>query len=493
MRARAGKGTISLAIVMCIAAGSVISVLAGAALASSGTATPSTVTHGQKVRVTWSGMLTNSLIFIDQCNNKAVVSPVTFQYGSDCDRLGEQSVSNAFNNGAGQTGTDQGAGLNPDFSTFVGLESSGQLGWGCGPTGTPTGADDGTPAHNLIYNPCVIRVTDYAPATPTDTILITLSFAAPSGTPPVFTADSPPSALVAGQPFTYTFAATGTPTPTFNFRLYGIHGLTLDTTSGVWSGTVTQPGTYTYQVQADNTAAGTLGATHQLTVTRPTYSQVVVADGAVDYWRLNDTTSTAHDSAGASDGTYSLSFPGRPRLYPGATSNDVSNKGGYFYLNDALSVAGSPGSRIAGDSTVEAWFQIPTNLSPESTNYMFKSTVSGPGGWGTVDWYGEVGSATLEYVGRGAMTITFPYNATSSSVWHHFALTISGSTATIYIDGRVAASSPAAASTQPSGPTFIGTDGYNDGGGLDGMLQDVAVYNRAMTAAQIAAHIAAAT
>lgn len=74
---------------------------------------------------------------------------------------------------------------------------------------------------------------------------------------PVFTADRPPAGSV-GVPYSYTFAATGKPTPTFVVTA-GIlpSGLTLDATTGVLTGIPTAPGTFT--VSASNSAGTTLG------------------------------------------------------------------------------------------------------------------------------------------------------------------------------------------------------------------------------------------
>ena len=74
-----------------------------------------------------------------------------------------------------------------------------------------------------------------------------------SQAPPVFTAATPPATATVGAAYTYTFAATGGPAPTFQVSSGALPaGLSLNTTTGVLSGTPTAAGPGTFTVTATN-------------------------------------------------------------------------------------------------------------------------------------------------------------------------------------------------------------------------------------------------
>jgi hypothetical protein len=71
--------------------------------------------------------------------------------------------------------------------------------------------------------------------------------------PPAFTADSPATIATAGAAYSYTFAASGLPAPTFALASGALPpGLNLDGASGVLSGTPTTTGVFTFSVGATN-------------------------------------------------------------------------------------------------------------------------------------------------------------------------------------------------------------------------------------------------
>jgi hypothetical protein len=86
-------------------------------------------------------------------------------------------------------------------------------------------------------------------------------------TPPLVQHQAPPDTLTLGHSYSYTYTATGSPAPTWSVASGTLPGgLTLNSTTGVLSGTPTAAGPATFSVQADNGAAPT-STSQQVTVT----------------------------------------------------------------------------------------------------------------------------------------------------------------------------------------------------------------------------------
>ena len=89
----------------------------------------------------------------------------------------------------------------------------------------------------------------------------------PNSQAPTFTADSPPTTDTVNSPYSYTFTASGHPAPTFALNSGTLPtGLTLNSASGVLSGTPTATGASTFTVSAGN-GVGTAAVSPSITVT----------------------------------------------------------------------------------------------------------------------------------------------------------------------------------------------------------------------------------
>jgi len=193
-------------VVMLMATAASLGLAGPARAAASVDATPTTVwTNGQGVHLTWSGMTPRASIYIDQCDNVQAVKPQSFDYGSDCATLSEHSVDGQTYNVAGSGATGVNGAVDSDFKTFVGPEPSGFLGWGCGPNGSPEGVKVGG---LTMYNPCLLRVADSAPATPINVVYVKLTMGQPGAAPPAAIRLSPGSLTFPG---TTAVGATSAP------------------------------------------------------------------------------------------------------------------------------------------------------------------------------------------------------------------------------------------------------------------------------------------
>lgn len=118
-----------------------------------------------------------------------------------------------------------------------------------------TGMLSGTPSAPGASTFTVTASNGVPPDAVSPSLTITVSTAG-TGTAPVLTADSPPATATVGTPYSYTFAATGSPAPVFGVSSGALPaGLTLALTTGVLSGAPTTPGTSTFKVTAGNGVA----------------------------------------------------------------------------------------------------------------------------------------------------------------------------------------------------------------------------------------------
>ena len=265
--------------------------------------------------------------------------------------------------------------------------------------------------------------------------------------------------------------------------------------------TVTVPGTaatavvpglangtaYTFVVSATNSAGTSLPSnpSRPITPTAPptdgTYASQVLQDAPAGYWRLDEsaTTAPAADASGnGRTGTYS---GGVTVGQAGATAGGTA--AAYDGSTGATTVADASPLRLNGPFTIEFWAKM-TSFVNSWPGLLRKGAAGTADGY--VVWYTSNG--TLHFK-RGNLDIATPAGALTTSAYKHFALVDDGSTATWYVNGTAVSSGQLAASLS------AGTDplilGQGDQAGKQA-LDDVAVYNKALTGARIAAHVSAA-
>ncbi|KQS68792.1 PKD domain-containing protein [Modestobacter sp. Leaf380] len=246
----------------------------------------------------------------------------------------------------------------------------------------------------------------------------------------------------------------------------------------------------TAQVRAHYTASGrTLSSTPAPT---DVYGAAVAADEPTTYWRLDDAanaTSAVDASGSGAVGTYTgeVSRAQSGVTLPGTDSRaiDLDGRGGYvvssqrtddpttFTAETWFNTTSSNGGRLIGfGSTQDAW-----SNNYDRFVYMFADGRLRFGVWAP-----------------GEAVIDTP-RAYNDGDWHHVVATFGSTGMALYVDGAL---------VQTNGNTSVaGYDGYwrlgsdNIWGGantaaFDGLLDEAAVYDRALTAQQVAAHWTAA-
>jgi hypothetical protein len=141
-----------------------------------------------------------------------------------------------------------------------------------------------------------------------------------------------------------------------------------------------------------------------------------------------------------------------------------------------------------GPFTFSAWvFRTPV------FNNGHTALVSRQLGTGAGEYYnfGFLGDILVLYInGNAGSTLVQASGTTASNAWIHVAASYDGSTVTLYVAGaRVAQQSHVASFPSSTNPVYIGNK--KDGTALDqafaGRLDEIAIYNRALPAAAIAA------
>jgi hypothetical protein len=241
---------------------------------------------------------------------------------------------------------------------------------------------------------------------------------------------------------------------------------------------------------ADKTWTFTTGA-----ASTSAYQNTVMADEPVSYWRLGEAKGpTVADSASGGNtgtivGAVTTGVAGALADDPN-TAVSFDGKTGYITIPDDSSLD------MTRDLTVEAWVK-PAVLGVTQTvlhkgdgteldEWQYRLSITQDNHWrGTV------------YANNTSYTVTEPATVVANQ-WYHLALTRAGDTLTLYVNGAAVATAKVTQDlTVGEGPLTIGRTGsfttpawatYYFAGAVD----EVAVYNHALPADRIKAHVAAA-
>ncbi|MDQ2826026.1 MAG: family 16 glycosylhydrolase [Actinomycetota bacterium] len=211
------------------------------------------------------------------------------------------------------------------------------------------------------------------------------------------------------------------------------------------------------------------------------YAAVVAADGPVSHWRLGDTSgTTAADSFGSNPGTY---LNGVTLGASSLVAADPTNRAAMFDgANDAVAVQSSGGLSPTGAVTVEAWIK--------------PSAVPSPGNFASVTTKAEsyalqFNGPQLEFTTMQSGTrrrVQAPAGAVVAGQIYHVVGTYDGATQRLFVNGAQVASAAF------SGPMSVNTNRVVLGSWdtaseyFSGTVDEVAIYAKALTAAQVANH-----
>jgi YD repeat-containing protein len=364
---------------------------------------------------------------------------------------------------------------------------------------TSTGATATTSkAFNVAGSATVgLRVTDNLGLTATTSKVITVQNRAP-----VASFTIAPNPLTVGSTASFNGAASSDPDGTVTKYEWDLDGNgTYETSTGATATT-----SNAYATSGNRTiglrVTDNLGATGTTTVVlnvQSKYSGTIAGtSGLVDYWRMAETTGTSlADGVGSRTATTS----GGPTLgVAGGLGTDSNTAVSFDGSNDTASAS----LNLSGSSaiTVEFWMKWNSFTINDDMAMEFTPNSSNTNG-GFFIQPNAIEQLTRFGVGIGRSTSrnTSFFTRPSAGVWHHYAFVLDSKAAAAqqvvpYVDGA------AVSYTKPSSGTgagnfanstlyFMSRGGSSLFGG--GSLDEVAIYNRALTAAEVSAHFKSAT
>ena len=195
------------------------------------------------------------------------------------------------------------------------------------------------------------------------------------------------------------------------------------------------------------------------------------------YWKFDEGSgTTAFDSSGnGNDGL----FNGDPQWVAGKYGGALEFDG-----DDYLNCGNGDSLQIQDEITMSFWFQVDAFVNTWE-GFLAKGDnsyrASRGGGTGNATHMGISGTSTGGGNGwfNGTVIVT-------DGQWHHYAATYDGAAGKIYIDGVLDVTSPGTGQINISSyDLYIGENSQATGRFFHGLLDDVRIYSRAMTDAEI--------
>jgi concanavalin A-like lectin/glucanase superfamily protein len=204
----------------------------------------------------------------------------------------------------------------------------------------------------------------------------------------------------------------------------------------------------------------------------PSSSPIDLQKGLVGWWQFkgNALDSTPHGNNCTSSGA-SLTTDRESAANSAYSFNGSSAK---------LTCTSSGLPNINGSQTMSAWIYIPT-AAGYAVRDIATSEISGT----SANQLRITASGDLQASQWGGSATVTGTHTVSTNAWHMATFTYNGTTAALYLDGQLDTS--ATATPQSGTPTSFYIGSYGSGEYWDGSLDDVRVYNRALSATEVAA------
>lgn len=264
-------------------------------------------------------------------------------------------------------------------------------------------------------------------------------------------------------------------------------------TMGLVQTGLTPGSSHTYRVRATDPLGNTTTSPDvAVTVSGRTaspYVQRIRSDGARSLWRLDEPSGPrGYDSAGFDDLTVGT---GVTRAVAGAIAKDTDTAT-HFDGTAAGTASTTSFGRPPPTFTVEAWVRTTSTAGGKVLGFGNQMTGNSTGF--DRNLYVDATGRARFGVYDGAVRSLASLAPVNDGRWHHLAATLSSSGMVLYVDGvRVGQSSNTIAQNfdgvwRVGGDTLRGWPAQPASYNLAGDIDEVAVYSKALTAAQVAAH-----
>jgi hypothetical protein len=315
------------------------------------------------------------------------------------------------------------------------------------------------------------------------------SFDVSAGSQPSFGIQPQSVSVAAGNNANFSASVTGSPAPSLQWQRWPSGGGTWSelsnggSYSGVTTTTLTVIGTTTgmsgdlFRCFATNSAGSATSNSATLTINS---SSADITTGQVGRWAFDEGSGlAAEDSAGNNTGTLVNS----PSWVAGRSSYALSFNGSSSHVSIPASSALEMGN---SGVTIATW--VRNEVSYTSEKMLLEHSV-----WGASNTYQltTFGNSTLAFNfpslhgNDGSLTTSFNF---SDGAWHHVvaAFDDAGNSVSLYVDGTLRNSKTSNQSIGVAGPspTYIGSRGGSSHF-FPGQLDDVRIYNRALTPADV--------
>ena len=332
--------------------------------------------------------------------------------------------------------------------------------------------------------------------TPTQVQQLYITGASCPGGPSVNTPPSSQSVL-SGSTATFTVGATGPTLLNYQWQISTNGGGTFVDISGANNASYTTPastlgdnGTQYRVIVSGICGSPVTSAAAILSVELGGYSQTVISNTPLAYWRLNETNgaSVAADSVGANNGTINSG------VLPGVSGPQSPAFPGFETINTAAQLNGSGNSYLTMPTfnlntnavTITGWIN-PTGIQVDYAAIVFCRSAATAAGLNFNDAT-SAGYNELHYTWNGSRYDTQTGLRMPINQWSFFALVVTPTNATVYLgtNGVLNSFTDNLAQTNQlfDAPLIIGRDAFF-GRAFNGRIDEVAIYNHAVMPAQI--------